>query len=598
MDKSEAVSRTKAPAPDSLLRVKLGLMVASACIVVIAIYGTIACTAASELGSRTASEDYYNRLVDGFAKGRLSLALDPPPGLDALPNPYDPEANVRFRGSMYSPGRVHDLSYYKGRLYLYFSVVPALVLFLPFHLLTGGYVSHQQACFIFCSLGFLASVALVSSVRRVCFPETGWPALALGTLCVGLIPVVPIVLQRPDVWEVPLTASYGFWMLSLLGVWACLNRPAQAWVPALCASAAAGLAIGCRPNSFLGAAMLLVPLFRAIRPFRGPDRGKGWRVGAALIVPPALIGAGLLAYNHARFGSMLEFGQRYQLNGDTVASNKHFSPDFAWFNFRLYFLEYPGWGGHFPFVKGLVPPPIPAGHGGVDFPVGAIPMLPFVLCAAAVPLGFHGLAAGRRKPLAAIIAAILAVFASNAVLLCLFFGTCLRYQLEFLPALVLLAAVGLLALESHLPERRLPRFGLRAAVCAAAAASIAFNLLMTANLRAHTDVIRGGITMQSGRPDEAEHRFRDALRLRPYDLDIRLDLVAVLYEQGKLAEALAGTERALAVSPESAPAHYLRGCVLYRMGSVEEAVAECQTALRLQPGFLPASSALRQMHRG
>ena len=71
---------------------------ALAAIAVVVIYGLIACTAASELGSRTAAEDYYNRLVAGFVQGRLSLDLAPPAALAQLPDwsaAPDKEAIVR-----------------------------------------------------------------------------------------------------------------------------------------------------------------------------------------------------------------------------------------------------------------------------------------------------------------------------------------------------------------------------------------------------------------------------------------------------------------------------------------------------------------------
>jgi hypothetical protein len=164
---------------------------AAAAALVIAIYGVIACTAASETGSRTASEDYYNRLADGLMKGGLSMDLQPPRGLLDLPNPYDRDANLPFRGHVYSPGRLHDVSLYQGKLYLYFSVIPAVALFVPYHWATGGYLSQQQACFLFCSLGFLASALLADSIRRRCFRASGIPASVAATLCVGLVPMVP-----------------------------------------------------------------------------------------------------------------------------------------------------------------------------------------------------------------------------------------------------------------------------------------------------------------------------------------------------------------------------------------------------------------------
>src|SRR5690242_16165287 len=107
----------------------------------IALYAAIAWTRVSELGNGTAQAACYNLLVDGFRAGQLSPKLDAPPGLPALADPYDPGANSVFRGDSFTgTGRLHDLSYYRGRLYLYFGVAPALLLFWPYEMVTGHYL--------------------------------------------------------------------------------------------------------------------------------------------------------------------------------------------------------------------------------------------------------------------------------------------------------------------------------------------------------------------------------------------------------------------------------------------------------------------------
>jgi tetratricopeptide (TPR) repeat protein len=556
-------------------------------IVVIAIYGVIACTADSELGSRTAGEAYYNRLIDGFAKGQLSLDLAAPAGLAQLADPYDPTANARFQGGpMYTPGRIHDLSYYHGKLYLYFSVVPALVLFLPIHWLTGAYISHQQACFVFCSLGFLASAALVESIRRRCFSLTGAAAAGFCTLCVGLIPVVPIVLQRPDVWEVAVTASHAFWMLSLLVIWISLDRPARSWPIALCASLAVGLAVGCRPNGFLGAGILFLPLLRAFKSGDGRDgRGRA-AVAAALLLPIAAIGAGLMAYNHARFQNVLEFGDNYQLSIGRVAEGlaRHFDPGYLGFNIRLYFFEYPGWQRAFPFVKALSISARPEGYGYVEHPVGALTLLPFVLCAACVPLAFRELKDGLRKRLALICGAILLLFAAGAGPLCLYYASCVRYQLEFVPALNLLAAIGFLALASSSRSSPGIRLGIAVASGCAAAVSIAFNLLMAANLRGDVDSQRAAIAVHSGQLDQGAVFYARALRLQPSNVFVQVGLSDIFVQEGRFAEACALLDKTAVLLPNSPVIHANHAYLLLRVGRLDEAAAECAAALRLHPG--------------
>jgi hypothetical protein len=561
---------------------------ALAALAVIVIYGAIACTEDPELGSRTPAEDYYNRLIDGFAKGQVSLDLAAPAGLAQLSDPYDPRQNAPFHGRAYLPGRFHDLSYYHGKLYLYFSAIPAVVLFLPFHELTGAYLSHQQACFIFCSVGFLAGAALIEFIRRHCFPSAGPFSAFIGTVCVGLVPVVPIVLQRPEVWEVPITAAYAFWMISLLLLWIYLCRPTPSWGLALGCGAIVGLAIGCRPNGALGAAILLLPFFRAVRVQR-------WAVAAALVLPLAVIGAGLFAYNAARFGSIFDFGQRYQLTGDVERTIPHFLPDFFWYNFRLYFLAGRAWQPDFPFVGDLLPPPQPAGHVVVEGPVGVLSVLPFLLCGIAIPLALRQQPAGPRRRLAAIVGAILLLFATGAGPLCFFFATCVRYQLEFVPALALLAAIGFLSLGSSFPQPRLVRWGLLGAAGAAAVVSVAFNLLIAANLRGVAETRHGVAALQAGELEQAAGLFRRATQLRPASPSADLGLSKVLLQEGKFSEAATELKATIRLLPNSAELHFNYAYCLVRMGRLDEALAECGTALELQPGFPAAEDMERKI---
>ena len=115
------------------------------CVLVIGVYACMARSAGWESLTPDAANNYYNLLVDGFRAGHLNLKTEAPLGLTQLADPYDPAANAHFRlGS----DRLYDLSYYKGRLYLYFGVTPALILFWPFVALTGHYLSHRLAVVI------------------------------------------------------------------------------------------------------------------------------------------------------------------------------------------------------------------------------------------------------------------------------------------------------------------------------------------------------------------------------------------------------------------------------------------------------------------
>src|SRR5205807_7183812 len=96
------------------------------CVLVIGVYARMASSGPLEALCTNASDTYYNLLVRGFRVGQLNVKKDAPPGLVQLADPYDPVANARYQDFPY---RLADLSYYKGKLYLYFGITPALLLF-------------------------------------------------------------------------------------------------------------------------------------------------------------------------------------------------------------------------------------------------------------------------------------------------------------------------------------------------------------------------------------------------------------------------------------------------------------------------------------
>src|SRR5262245_30620992 len=99
------------------------------CALTLAVYLWSARSGVLEYWSSKASATYYNLLVQGLRDGQLSVKREAPPELARLPDPYDPAANAPYRWLADAP--LHDLSYYRGKLFLYFGITPALVLFWP-----------------------------------------------------------------------------------------------------------------------------------------------------------------------------------------------------------------------------------------------------------------------------------------------------------------------------------------------------------------------------------------------------------------------------------------------------------------------------------
>src|SRR6185312_12546375 len=314
------------------LRARLSdFALAGACALVLAAFACIVARSVGEWGRPPA--DYSNNLqAEAFRSGHLYLPKTVPPGLAGLKDPYDPEANLAYRMPPYS---LHDLSYYGGRFYLYFGVTPVLLLFWPWAVLTGHYLIHKWAVALFCGVLVLAAAGILRALRRRYFPEVGAGVLACGIAAVGLATGIPIMLQRADVCEVPISCAQALLLLSLAAIWAALHRPERRILWVGFASLAYGLAVGARPSVLFGAVILLAPLWSE-RKALAPARGIRLLLAAAL--PLGVCGLALAWYNFARFHSPFEFGQHYQLAADRQDNAAHFSLRYLWFNFRVYFL--------------------------------------------------------------------------------------------------------------------------------------------------------------------------------------------------------------------------------------------------------------------
>jgi len=400
---------------------------------------------------------------------------------------------------------------------------------------------------------------------------------------------VPAMLQRPDVYEVAISCAYAMVMLALVGIWRALHDPARRcwWLAA--ASLAYGLAVGARPNVLFGAVILLGPVVHAWNYAPKRDQPR-WliasRLLAAAVVPISLIGAGLMFYNYLRFDSPLDFGMSYALAAVKERALTHmFDLKYLWFNFRIYFLQPLRWHRSFPFMNDIKVPPAPTGQLGVENAFGVLANLPLVWMAAAAPLAWQGRAPGERSALRVFIAALATLFGVLALTICLYTYADLRYQVDFVPVLVLLAVCGVLGLERALVTKPRWRGVARWAWLTLLVFSVGVSLLV-ATLRYAEEQFRAGVDHVSvGRPQEAVADFEQALRIKP-DFAQAHDYLgcALLYNPDRLPEAIAQFQTALQLDPELAEAHNNLGSVLLKMpGRQPEAVAQFQAAVRIDP---------------
>ena len=253
----------------------------------------------------------YQELAEALSEGKVSVG-DAEEALLAMKNPYDTIA-LQAAGIGYRA----DYAYHNGKYYVYFGIVPVLLLYLPYYLLTGGALQNYVAVFVFFA-GFIIAAGFVYELMKRYFKEQPFYLWAVGTgMLVGSYSMFYLLI-RPDLYHVPIVASA---MFATGGLWlylAGLNRPKKAVGLYAFGSFCMALTAGCRPQFILFAALAVVLFWERVFVKRELFSKKGWRQTAALVVPYVLIAAGLMAYNALRFGSPFDFGASYSMTSNDM----------------------------------------------------------------------------------------------------------------------------------------------------------------------------------------------------------------------------------------------------------------------------------------
>jgi tetratricopeptide (TPR) repeat protein len=543
------------------------------CTLVIGFYAWQANSGVLELMGSGARDSYYNLLVQAFREGHLNLERQVPAG-------YGDPPDMVWDGNY----GLDDLSYYKGKLYLYFGVTPALLLFWPYAALTGHYLLHKDAAVIFFSAGFLAGAGLLWAVWRRYFKEIGFWVVATGTLALGLGNFAPAILEQCDVYEVAVSCGYALTMVALCGIWRALHDGQHRWRWLAASSLAYGLALGARPSLLLGAVILLAPVSQGWR-----EKGRVWPLLAAACGPIVLIGFGLMIYNAMRFDNPLEFGQRYQL---PLVAHEQFNLRYLWYDIRVGFLQPARWGGHFPYVDNIAAPEQPKGYCQLVDPFGVLTNIPLVWLALAAPAAWRVREEEGRRVLRMFLWAVALLFGMCALPMVFHDSMCLRYELEYASPLVLLAAVGVLGVERALAG--LPAWR-RAARCGwglLLAFTLAFNLFASYKLNADDHENFGSALLKTGRLDEAIAQFQKTVQLRPYGQAAHNNLGKALVLAGRVDEAILQFQEALQTGPNNALVQDNLGNALLQKGRVDEAIIAFEKVLQLETNSVQARNNL------
>lgn len=298
-----------------------------------------------EVGGDNAQQ--YAELAKSMTEGKLYLEEEPPDWLKEMDDPYDRGARDELQKAT-GEDYLFDVAYHDGHYYVYFGVVPVILFYLPFYLLTGASFPTAIGVLLAVAAFTIGCSALLHRFARFHFKQVSLGLYLLLQIPLVMCSGVLYLLKFPTFYSLPISLGLAFSVWGLY-FWTC-GRTARrrcAWY--LAGSLCMALVAGCRPQ-LLVLSLLAFPLFW--RPYVTERRlftRRGAVEFACLIGPYLVVAAGLGAYNYARFGSFTDFGANYNLTVNDMTKR-------GWNIGRLapalfsYFLQPASVSGAFPFL--------------------------------------------------------------------------------------------------------------------------------------------------------------------------------------------------------------------------------------------------------
>lgn len=249
----------------------------------------------------------YADLAKSMTEGHYYLDYEVSDALLQAENPYD----YTYRAANMVEAS-WDTAYYNGKYYCYFGVTPVLLLYLPYRLICGMDLNNVVAAFVFSVITWLGATWFCwECIRRYFKNSPFWYWLIASMLLGGNVQLI-YLYQRPDMYDIPILAGNALAFIGLASwIHGLNNSNKKRWF--VLGSLSIALISGCRPHMVI-LAFLAIPIFYELLIRSGEQRLQNWeKYGLYILTPFFVVACYIMHYNYARFGSILEFGAKYNL---------------------------------------------------------------------------------------------------------------------------------------------------------------------------------------------------------------------------------------------------------------------------------------------
>ena len=385
----------------------------------------------------------YDELAQAILKGKTYIDNnDVPQSLIDMDNPYDTTAR-HLTSSLTGDTYRWDVAYFEGHYYVYFGIVPLLLMYLPFRAIVDAPFPSAVGVIAF---AFIFAIGVFKLLGIIC--EKKFKNVSVGTFLLTALATVNccgvmFLVKRPDFYSVPIMTGLAFVVWGIFLWIKGLNTEKLRNLYFVAGSLCLALSVGCRPQLVLVCAVAL-PIFARYFFTENKITTQKCLINLlVLAVPFVIVAAGIMYYNYIRFGSVTDFGSGYNLTTNDV-TRRGFDFGRTGLGIFTYLFQTPQFTATFPYIKPVEIDTQYMGKTIYEFCFGGlITSLPVLWFTGALPKVYRTL---RQKGVAGFVITLLAIGLALVIADTQAGGLLQRYYSDFGIIFFLAAAIIIFAL--------------------------------------------------------------------------------------------------------------------------------------------------------
>lgn len=376
----------------------------------------------------------YQELAEVLKDGEVRLNHPVDERLKEVENPYD-TITLYVEGIDYRM----DYAYHNGAYYVYFGIIPELLLYFPYHLITGKDLPNYVAGTVFSVLFIIGAFWVSAQILLRYSKKISFLHYLLLALSICSFSQVFYMVARPDLYHIPIIAANAFTLLGTASWLAALNNEKKSAVFLVLGSFFMALVAGCRPQMVAYSFSAVVLFYSFTVKERKMFSLKGWKNTIAFVLPYGIVAIPVCWYNWKRFGSIFEFGATLSLTTNDM-NTRGFNWERVWNGVYSFLLQTPSTMSEFPFIGKTNLDIYYMGRNLTEFTFGGL-----LIVNAVAWIIFYFLFIEKKKKFSWEYKALYGTFLSVSLIIAIFdangAGILQRYMGDLIPGIVLAAVL-------------------------------------------------------------------------------------------------------------------------------------------------------------